>query len=119
MFYKVLGNEPVQTFQCLAYPPSTFYSKPSLFSLGEWVSIGHPGTYWGNVGLVHSLSEKEDENEECLTILLVPWTVNNEDMASTWRAMLALHYGKMIIQHQHLKMGKKPGFFWERQNHEE
>jgi hypothetical protein len=77
-FYKILGEEFVQTLRCLACPPSTFYTKPDSFSLDEWVSIGRPGTYWGDVGLVHSLSDEEDE--ECITILLVPRITDDENM---------------------------------------
>jgi hypothetical protein len=68
-FYRALGDKFLQTFQCLSNP-LLFYDRPDLFVAGEWVCISHPGTYWGDVGLISSLSD--DENVDRLTILLVP-----------------------------------------------
>jgi hypothetical protein len=69
-FYKILGQEFVQTLQCLAHPLPAFYETSNSFSVGEWVCISHPGVYWGDMGLVCCLSDEEDE--DCVTILLVP-----------------------------------------------
>jgi hypothetical protein len=68
-FYKALGTEFLQILRCLSYPP-TFHSTPHAFSVGEWVCIARPGTYWGDIGLIWSLSDEEDE--ERITVLLVP-----------------------------------------------
>jgi hypothetical protein len=68
-FYKAFRDKFLQTFQCLSNP-SPFYNRPDLFSVGEWVCTSRPGTYWGDVGLISSLSDDEDADR--LTILLVP-----------------------------------------------
>jgi hypothetical protein len=69
VFYQILGEEFTQVFLCLTYP-ATFYDARNCFSVGEWICIGRPGTYWGDVGLIQSLSDSEDENH--ITVLLVP-----------------------------------------------
>ena len=68
-FYRILGEEFKQAFMCLSHP-TTFYDTRDLFSVGEWVCIGRPGTYWGDVGLVRSLADSEDDDR--ITVLLVP-----------------------------------------------
>jgi hypothetical protein len=78
IFYKTLGQEFEQTLLCLARPP-IFYDKPDSFSVDEWVCIGRPGTYWGDVGLVRSLSDDDDEDR--ITILLVPRITDQENQA--------------------------------------
>jgi hypothetical protein len=67
--YEVLGEEFQQTFLCLAHP-SMYFDSTSSFTVGEWVCINRPGTYRGDVGLVQSLSDSDDE--DCITVLLVP-----------------------------------------------
>jgi hypothetical protein len=78
-FYKIIGQEFVQTFQCLAHPPLAFYSTPNLFSVGKWVCIGCPGIYWGDVGLLCSLADEEDEDH--ITVLLVLQITDAENLA--------------------------------------
>jgi hypothetical protein len=82
-FYKALGTEFLQTLRCLLYPP-TFYATPHAFSVGEWVCIGRPGTYWGDVGLVRSLSDEEEE--ERITVLLVPRITDKHNLTMFSRA---------------------------------
>jgi hypothetical protein len=76
--YEVLGEEFQQTFLCLAHP-SMYFDSTSSFAVGEWVCINRPGTYWGNVGLVRSLSDSDDEDR--ITVLLVPRMTDEENQA--------------------------------------
>ena len=67
-FYKALGEEFSQMFQCLSNP-SPFYDTPDIFSVGEWVCISSPGTYWGDVGFILFLLD--DKNADHITIVMV------------------------------------------------
>jgi hypothetical protein len=78
IFYEVVGEEFQQTFLSLSHS-ATFYDSPESFSKGEWVCIGRPGTYWGDVGFVQSLSDDEDEDR--ITILLVPRITDEANQA--------------------------------------
>jgi hypothetical protein len=78
-FYKLLSQEFFQTLQSLAHPPPEVYSASDSFTVGEWVCVGRPGIYWGDVGLVRSLSDEEDDDR--LTVLLVPRITDDENLA--------------------------------------
>jgi hypothetical protein len=69
IFYEIVGEEFQQTFLSLTHP-TPFYHTPDSFSQGEWICICRPGTYFGDVGLVRSLSDDEDEDR--ITVILVP-----------------------------------------------
>jgi hypothetical protein len=79
VYYQIMGEEFQQVFLCLAHPP-TFYDRPDLFSVNEWVCIARPGTYWGDVGLVRALSNDEDEDR--VAVLLVPRMVDKVNQAA-------------------------------------
>jgi hypothetical protein len=78
IFYKTFGHEFQQTFLSLAHPPK-FYSTRDSFLVNEWICISHPGTYWGDVGFVCTLSD--DEEEDHITILLVPQITDDVNLA--------------------------------------
>jgi hypothetical protein len=79
IFYKIVGEEFQQTLLSLSHPAESYDSLDS-FSVGEWVCIGRPGTYWGDVGFVRSLSDDEDEDR--IAILLVPRIVDEVNRAA-------------------------------------
>jgi hypothetical protein len=78
IFYEVLGEEFQQTLMCLAHTQA-FYESTTSFVVGEWVCIGRPGTYWGDVGLVQSLSDQDGEDR--ITVVLVPRIINEADQS--------------------------------------
>jgi hypothetical protein len=70
VFYQVYGEEFQQAFVSLSHPSPTFYATPDSFSVDEFVCIGCPGTYWGDVGLIRSLPDSKELNR--ISVLLVP-----------------------------------------------
>jgi hypothetical protein len=79
IFYRIVGQEFEQTLLALTHPPA-FHNSSDSFSVGEWVCIACPGTYWGDVGLVWSMSD--DEDTYCITVLLVPQITDEVDQAT-------------------------------------
>jgi hypothetical protein len=78
-YYKIIGEEFQQVLMCLAQPTTLYkYNSHGSFSVGEWVCINRPGTYCGDVGLVRSLSDVDDE--ERLTVLLAPRVTDQENL---------------------------------------
>jgi hypothetical protein len=79
IFYRIVGQEFEQTLLALTHPP-TFHNSSDSFSAGEWVCIARPGTYWGDIGLVWSVSDDEDMDR--ITVLLVPRITDEVNQAT-------------------------------------
>jgi hypothetical protein len=87
--YPIVGEEFLQTFVCLSQPHPSYHLLdnssvgewvvPHSFSLGQWLCVTRPGTYFGDVGCVIKIHDTLASHIDTVVLLMAPRTLAEGD----------------------------------------
>jgi hypothetical protein len=80
--YPIVGEEFLQTLVCLSQSRPTYHLPddssvgewvvPHSFSLGQWVCVSRPGTYFGDVGCIIRIHDTSAPYINSIVLLMAP-----------------------------------------------